>query len=101
MFQDMTDASLQDTKARSTDIAQVAVRFFAGAADAAGTRERTFDIEAGATVAALFDIIAADFPEMAKMKPTLRFAVNLEFADLQRALRDGDEIAIIPPVSGG
>ena len=92
---------MKDTEARSTDIAQVSVRFFAGAADAAGMRERTYRLEAGATVADLFDIITAAVPEMAKMKPTLRFAVNLEFADLHRALRHGDEIAIIPPVSGG
>ncbi|MCH8147629.1 MAG: MoaD/ThiS family protein, partial [Planctomycetes bacterium] len=45
--------------------------------------------------------LTARFPKIAAALPTVRFAVNQEFVGGDLALKDGDEVAVIPPVSGG
>ena len=58
-------------------------------------------IEDGATVDEVFDSMAEEFPALAAMKASLKFAVNQEFVEMDQRLSDGDEMAVIPPVSGG
>ncbi len=79
----------------------VVVRLFAGAAEAAGVRFHRISVRDGATVDELFDRMAVEFAGLLSMKSSLRFAVNQEFVELDRRLSDGDEVAVIPPVSGG
>ncbi len=92
-----TDATIQPARR----LAVVSVRLFAGAAEAAGVRVHQMSIEDGATVDQLFDRMADQFPVLAAMKASLKFAVNQEFVEMDQNLSDGDEIAVIPPVSGG
>ena len=77
----------------------VEVRLFAGARDAAGRSSDTF---AAATVG---DVVAqADQrygPGFAALRATCRIWVNGEPADDATGLADGDEVAVLPPVSGG
>lgn len=80
---------------------KVSVKFFAGAAEVIGRRELWVTLTPGATVETAFAAVAADHPPIAAMLPILRFAVNHEFAEPDRVLHDGDELAFIPPVSGG
>lgn len=87
-------------QAQSKAIA-VWVRLFAGAAEAAGRREARLTVQAGTTIEALFDSLVRDHPRLGPMKPSLRFALNQEFVGLDQILQDGDEVAVIPPVSGG
>ena len=71
----------------------VVVRLFAGLREQAGWSQR--ELEA-ATVADVWPLLElGDEPE------GLLYAVNREYAERQRELRDGDEVALIPPVSGG
>ena len=77
------------------------MKLFAGAAELIGRRELTVTLEPDATVDAAFTAIAAEHPGIAAMRPILRFAVNHDFAEPDRVLHDGDELALIPPVSGG
>jgi molybdopterin converting factor subunit 1 len=79
----------------------VRVLLFGILADRAGGRELIRPIVPGATVATLLDALAADFPAFAAMSGKLATAVNLEYVGPSHALVDGDEVAIIPPVSGG
>ena len=79
----------------------VSVRLFAGAAEAAGVRIHRISVEDGVTVDEVFDRIAGEFPALAGMKASLKFAVNQEFVEMDQSLSDGDELAVIPPVSGG
>lgn len=79
----------------------VTAKLFAGVSEVVGQRELAIDLEPGATVESAFATIAAAHPAVAAMRGTLRFAVNREFAEADRALTDGDELALIPPVSGG
>ena len=97
----MAKVSTETSVSPDAGLAAVNVRLFAGAAEAAGVRFQPMSIECGATVDDLFDRIAVDFPMLASMKSCLKFAVNQEFVDVDRTLSHGDEVAVIPPVSGG
>jgi MoaE-MoaD fusion protein len=77
----------------------VHVLYFAGAREAAGLPGET--VEGAATVAALRARLAREHPALARLLPRCRIAVDQEFADDAAALRDGAEVAIVPPVAGG
>lgn len=79
----------------------IKLKFFAILHDLAGVRESTLALPEGATVAMAVDAIARQFPVIAKHLPRIAFAVNQEYRNRDTVLRDGDEIALIPPVSGG
>lgn len=79
----------------------VRVRLFARQRELAGTREVTLELPAGATVEDAWRAVAARFPTIADGRPWLRFAINGDYADAAAALGEGDELACIPPVSGG
>jgi molybdopterin synthase catalytic subunit/molybdopterin converting factor small subunit len=73
---------------------RVSVKLFAGLRERAGWSER--DVEGVERVADVWPALAlGDEPE------GLLYAVNKEYADRDRRLADGDEVALIPPVSGG
>ena len=55
----------------------------------------------GTTLASVVDLIFKKYPEMELWKDKLLFAVNCEFADLESMVKEGDEIALMPPVQGG
>ncbi len=74
----------------------VSVRLFAGLRERAGIRERTLELPEGATVADVWPLLElGDEPE------GLLYARNREYVDRGEALAAGDEVALIPPVSGG
>lgn len=74
---------------------------FAKLRDAAGSGAATVELPAGATVADLRRRLADAYPAVAGLLERSAVAVNHDFADADRPLAAGDEIAIIPPVSGG
>ena len=79
----------------------VGIYFFGPARDVTGCEHLTLPLADGAT---LTDVVAAlheRFPEWTRRLSSARLAVNHEFAAADAALRDGDEVAVIPPVSGG
>lgn len=77
------------------------VQLFATLKDAAKTSQLEIEVPAEATVEQLLDAIAAKFPVLAQWLPHCRVAVGQEYAFNDQVLREGDEIALIPPVSGG
>ena len=80
---------------------QVRVRLFAVQRELAGTREVQLELAEGADVEAVWAALVARFPVLAPGRPSLRFALNGDYADPVTAISDGDEVAMIPPVSGG
>jgi molybdopterin converting factor subunit 1 len=76
------------------------VLFFGAAADAAGTREVEVDAN-GTTVEGLFSMLAERHPALEPMRDSLAFAVNGEYAGREDAVAEDDEVAVLPPVSGG
>lgn len=79
----------------------VTTRFFAIHRDIVGTSSLQFQIEDGATVAAVWSRLGEQYPELVPATRSLMYAVNQVYADPETALHDGDEVAFIPPVSGG
>jgi molybdopterin converting factor subunit 1 len=79
----------------------VTVRYFAGHRDIAGRSEEQIELGDGATVGGLWELLVARYPRLAGYSGKLLYAVNQEFSTLETELHDGDEVALIPPVSGG
>lgn len=77
------------------------VRLFARLADLAGTREAEIELGEGLTAAGVFDVLAQRYPSLAGFGTIVRFAVNSEYVPASHPVSDGDEVALIPPVSGG
>lgn len=78
----------------------VTVLFFAAARDAAGVSRETLD-PAPATVGQLRAALAQRRPELGRLLPRCRLAVDQEFAGDDAPLPDGVEVAVVPPVAGG
>ncbi|HEX8353278.1 MAG TPA: molybdenum cofactor biosynthesis protein MoaE [Pyrinomonadaceae bacterium] len=79
----------------------VRVLFF-GAAREAAADELTLSLPEGADARAAFERLLADYPGLRRFRSSLLVAVNQEYArDLSVELKDGDELALFPPVSGG
>ena len=80
---------------------RVTVRLFARLRDIAGSGDLAREAPAGATVADVWRALVAEFPEMARYESSLSSAVNADYARMTAPIADGDEIAFLPPVSGG
>jgi molybdopterin converting factor subunit 1 len=80
---------------------RITVRLFARLRDIAGSTELTRDVPPGATIGSVWRQLAGDFPELGPYERSITSAVNLDYARMDRAVADGDEIAFLPPVSGG
>ena len=72
------------------------MKLFAGLRERAGTGERELELDAGARAGDVWRALA-----LGEEPGGLLYAVNKEYAGRERALADGDEVALIPPVSGG
>ncbi len=79
----------------------VTVRFFAGHRDIIGRATAQYTVAEGTTVGQLWEQLVADYPRLAGYTGRLLFAVNQQFGQPATVLADGDEVAFIPPVSGG
>jgi molybdopterin converting factor subunit 1 len=79
----------------------IRVLFFGAAADRAGAREAELQVEDGVTLEEIWPLLVERHPELAPMHDTLAFAVNGEYARGDAGVSAGDEVAVLPPVSGG
>jgi molybdopterin synthase catalytic subunit len=82
-------------------VLRVRVRLFAMQRELAGRRELEVELAPGATVDDAWSAAVASVPLLRPGRAALRFAVNGSYADPDTPLADGDEVACIPPVSGG
>jgi len=80
---------------------RIRVRLFAIQRELAGTRELALELPAGATIEDAWTAVVERFPALAPGRVAVRFARNASYAPADTALADGDEVALIPPVSGG
>ncbi|HEV3332846.1 MAG TPA: molybdenum cofactor biosynthesis protein MoaE [Bryobacteraceae bacterium] len=77
------------------------VLFFGMLKELVGRSAEDIDLPDGADLGSVFERYAARQPRLREMGPSIVAARNQEFADLSTPLQDGDEIAFLPPVSGG
>ena len=78
----------------------VRVLLFGAAADRAGTRQDEIEAEVS-TLEEFWPVLAGRHPGLAPMRDNLAFAVNGEYARMDARVSAGDEVAVLPPVSGG
>lgn len=79
----------------------VQLRFFASLRERLGQSEADWTLPSGATVEHLWSSLLAAHPELAPLSRSISFAVNREYVERGHCLQDHDEVALIPPVSGG
>ena len=80
---------------------ELTVRLFALYRERAGTKEFSLEIPGGSTVAELTDAVRERFPMLAPPGVKIVVAVNADYAEPEDVLHSGDEVCLIPPVSGG
>ncbi|MFN8628698.1 MAG: molybdopterin converting factor subunit 1 [Candidatus Binatia bacterium] len=79
----------------------VQLRFFAAVRERLRRAEADWDIPEGATVQDLWQSLTAQYPQLQPLGSSITFAVNREYVARDHQLAANDEVAIIPPVSGG
>ena len=89
--------------AQLVETISLSLLFFGGAAERLGEARRPVTIEkmAALSEAAMKQLLAQRFQDLAPLMPGLRLAHNEAFWDGQIQLNDGDRIALLPPVCGG
>ena len=80
---------------------RVRIKLFAAHRQLLGKRELELEVAEGATISQVWQTLQAQEPRLAHLSGTLVAALNQEYAPLDRRVADGDEVAFIPPVSGG
>jgi molybdopterin synthase catalytic subunit len=86
-----------------TDSIQVRVLFFAKSREVAGTSEQSLDLPLGASTEDLLAALVDQYPGLSSVLQTCVLAHNQEYLEqgAKVPLKQGDEVAIIPPLSGG
>jgi len=79
---------------------EIIVRFFGPAHELAGIEQISLDVNEGETLGGLAGVLAERYPTLGAALG-VRLAVNRQYVALDRVLSEGDEVAVIPPVSGG
>ncbi|OIP78105.1 MAG: molybdopterin synthase sulfur carrier subunit [Oscillatoriales cyanobacterium CG2_30_44_21] len=80
---------------------QVTVKLFAIFQETLAKDQIQIDMPSGASVLEVFEYLADRHPSLEKWRSLTRYAINLSFVEPQTTLQSGDEVALIPPVSGG
>jgi molybdopterin converting factor subunit 1 len=80
---------------------RVRVLFFGRLKEIAGRAEDNVEMSEGARVDDLFARYGNQFPELARFRPSVAAAINQQYAEWNALLAAGDEVAFLPPVSGG
>jgi MoaE-MoaD fusion protein len=79
----------------------VRLRFFASLRERLHRSEAECTLADGATVTDLWTALCAEYPQLVELGTSISIAVNQEYVDREHSLSNNDEVALIPPVSGG
>jgi molybdopterin synthase catalytic subunit len=79
----------------------VRVRLFARLREQAGIETQGLEVPQGSTLADVYDSLRRKHPALESDRKSVRGAINQEFSDWDTVVSQGDEVAFIPPVSGG
>jgi molybdopterin synthase catalytic subunit len=79
----------------------VRVRLFARLREQAGFEAQALEVPQGSTLADVYDSLRRTHPALERDRRSVRGAINQEFTDWDTVVSQGDEVAFIPPVSGG
>ncbi len=79
----------------------ITVKLFAIYQEVYQTSQLNLEFPAHTSVAEVLNYIIAPYPQLERWRDVTRFGVNLQFVSGEKILKNGDEIVLIPPVSGG
>ena len=79
----------------------VTVKLFAAFGEAYGVSELTLELPPDTPMSQVLESSIAQYPQLEQWRDRTRFGLNLEFVSPDTILQDGDEVVLIPPVSGG
>lgn len=79
----------------------VSVKLFASVRDIAKVSEATLELPSGSIAEDVVSHFVSQFPTMQDLRQYIRIAVNESYVDASHPLHNGDDVALIPPVSGG
>lgn len=79
----------------------ITVKLFAIYQEVYQTSQLNLEFPAHTSAAAVLNYIIAPYPQLERWRDVTRFGVNLQFVSGEKILKNGDEIVLIPPVSGG
>ncbi|MEB3178954.1 MAG: MoaD/ThiS family protein [Nostocaceae cyanobacterium] len=85
----------------STSTITVTVKLFAAYQEVYGVPELVLEFPPDTPVVAVRDRMISEHPQLSQWRDVTRFAINLTFVEPDTPLQDGDEVVLIPPVSGG
>ena len=77
------------------------IRLFARLRDLAGAGELVREVPDQATVQTVWNALTRELPSLVEYERTLSVAVNAEYSRMATTVHEGDEVAFLPPVSGG
>jgi molybdopterin converting factor subunit 1 len=80
---------------------RVTIRLFARLRDLAGSGELVRDVPHPATVQTVWRTRVAEMPALGEYERTMSVAVNADYSRMTASVNEGDEVAFLPPVSGG
>jgi sulfur-carrier protein len=85
----------------STAAIKVTIKLFAAYQEVIGLPELTLELPPGSIVGQVGEYVWTQYPALASLKSVTHFGVNLNFVSPDTPLQMGDEVVLIPPVSGG
>ncbi len=80
---------------------RVTIRLFARLRDIAGAGELVREAPGGATIGTVWSALVTEYPELSPYETSISCAINADYSRFTAAVADGDEVAFLPPVSGG
>lgn len=84
-----------------SELITVTVKLFAAYQEAYGVGELVWQVPEGTSVGEVLERAIAEHPELDQWREITRFGINFQFVEAIAILQDGDEVVLIPPVSGG
>jgi molybdopterin converting factor subunit 1 len=80
---------------------KVRLRFFAALREITGCEEMEKEVAEGITAGRLLEELATEYPKLGSYTDVVQVAINQEFVERQSPVKSEDEVAFLPPVSGG
>jgi molybdopterin converting factor subunit 1 len=86
---------------KMTSIVRISILYFATVKDATGIRMESIDISNDTTIREMLSKISIIYPKLKHILNNIQISVNYRIVDLNTVLKEGDEVALLPPISGG
>ena len=84
-----------------TSTVRISILYFATVKDATGIRMESIDLSNDTSIREMLSKISIIYPKLKHILNNIQISVNYRIVDLNTVLKDGDEVALLPPISGG